>query len=114
MPTSTPLLLLRIFVGEDHKSGGRSLHEAIVLKAHEMQLAGVTVLRGVVGFGHSSRLHAARTVHLSRDLPFVIEIVDSQEKIDAFLPRLDEIMNGGLVTLETARVFRPKTGGDLA
>jgi PII-like signaling protein len=99
-------LLLRIFIGEDDKHRGRPLHEAIVLKARELQLAGATILRGPMGFGHSSRLHTAKILRLSEDLPIVIEIVDSEEKIDAFLPHLDEMMSSGLVTLEKVQVLQ--------
>jgi PII-like signaling protein len=77
-------LLLRIFIGEDDKHGNLPLYEAIVLKAREMQLAGATVLRGPMGFGHSSHLHTSRILRPSQDLPLIIEIVDSKEKIDAF------------------------------
>lgn len=99
-------MLLRIFIGEDDKHGHIPLYEAIVLKARELHLAGATVLRGPMGFGHSSRLHTAKIVRLSEDLPFVIEIVDSEEKIDAFLPVLDAMMGNGLVTLEKVRVLQ--------
>ena len=99
-------VLLRIFIGEDDRYEGQALHQAIVLKAREMHLAGATVLRGAVGFGRSSRLHTARILRLSEDLPVVIEIVDAKQKIDAFLPVLDPMMSGGLVTLEKATVLR--------
>jgi len=99
-------LLLRIFIGEDDKNDGRPLYEAIVLKAREMHLAGATVLRGSMGFGHSSRLHTAKILRLSEDLPLVIEIVDSEEKINEFLPVLDGLMTtSGLLTLEKVRVL---------
>ena len=98
--------LLRIFVGEDERSEGRPLYEAIVLKAREQHLAGATVLRGPMGFGRSSHLHTAKILRLSEDLPVVIEIVDSEEKIAAFLPVLDSLMTSGLVTLEKAQVIR--------
>ena len=97
-------VLLRLFFGEDDKFERMPLHEAIVLKARELHLAGATVLRGHVGFGHSSRLHTTKILRLSQDLPIVIEIVDSQEKIDAFLPVLDGMMSSGLVTLEKVKV----------
>jgi PII-like signaling protein len=97
-------VLLRLFFGEDDKFERMPLHEAIVLKARELHLAGATVLRGHVGFGHSSRLHTTKILRLSQDLPIVIEIVDSQEKIDAFLPVLDGMMSSGLVTLEKVQV----------
>lgn len=99
-------VLLRVFFGEDDKFGHRPLYEAIVLKAREMHLAGATVLRGPMGFGHSSRLHTTKILRLSQDLPLVIEIVDSQEKIDAFLPVLDGMMASGLVTLEKVQVLQ--------
>jgi PII-like signaling protein len=99
-------LLLRIFFGEDDKLGARPLYEAIVLKAREMHLAGATVLRGPMGFGASSRLHTAKILRLSEDLPLVIEIVDSEDKIDEFLPVLDGMMSSGLVTLEKVQVLQ--------
>ena len=97
--------LLRIFVGESDRWQQQPLYEAIVLKAREHQLAGATVLRGPMGFGKSSRLHTAKILRLSLDLPLVIEIVDTEEKIQAFLPVLDGMMSGGLVTLEKVRVI---------
>jgi uncharacterized protein len=98
-------LLLRIFIGEKDRHGHQPLFEAIVLKAREEHLAGATVLRGPMGFGHSSRLHTAKVLRLSEDLPMVIEIVDSEEKIKAFLPLLDGMMPSGLVTLEKVQVL---------
>jgi uncharacterized protein len=98
-------VLLRIFIGEDARYDHHPLFEAIVLKAREMHLAGATVLRGPLGYGHSSRLHTAKILRLSLDLPVVVEIVDSEEKINAFLPVLDGMMQGGLVTLERAQVL---------
>jgi PII-like signaling protein len=98
--------LLRIFIGEDDKAGGRPLYEAIVLKARELHLAGATVLRGPMGYGHSSRLHTTKILRLSQDLPLVIEIVDSPEKIQAFLPALEGIIGSGLVTLEKVQVVQ--------
>lgn len=106
-------LLLRIFIGEDDKSDGRPLYEAIVLKAREMHLAGATVLRGAMGFGHSSRLHTAKILRLSEDLPLVIEIVDSEDKITAFLPVLDGLISSsGLLTLEKVQVLMYGPGGE--
>lgn len=99
-------VLLRIFVGENDRWEHRPLYEAIVLKAREMHLAGATVLRGPMGFGRSSRLHTAKVLRLSEDLPFIVEIVDSQEKIDAFLPVLDGMIGSGLVTIENVRVLQ--------
>jgi uncharacterized protein len=101
-------LLLRIFIGEDDRHEGRPLYEAIVLKAREMHLAGATVLRGPMGFGPSSRLHTTKILRLSEDLPLVIEMVDSEEKIDEFLPVLDKLMSSGsgLITLEKVQVLQ--------
>ena len=99
-------VLLRIFIGEDDKFGGSPLHEAIVLKAREQHLASATVLRGPMGFGASSRLHTTKILRLSEDLPLVIEIVDSEEKINGFLPMLDEMMSSGLITLEKVQVLQ--------
>jgi PII-like signaling protein len=99
-------VLLRIFIGESDRYQHRPLYEAIVLKARQLDLAGATVLRGPMGFGKSSHLHTAKILRLSMDLPIVIEIVDSEDKVNAFLPVLDEMMGGGLVTLERAKVIR--------
>ena len=104
-------LLLRIFIGEDDKFGGSPLYEAIVLKARELHLAGATVLRGPIGFGASSRLHTAKILRLSEDLPLVIEIVDSEDKINGFLPTLDQMMTSGLITLEKVQVLQYGTKG---
>ena len=98
-------VLLRIFIGESDRWQHKPLYEAIVLKARELHLAGATVLRGPMGFGKSSRLHTAKILRLSMDLPLVIEIVDSEEKINGFLPVLDHMMKGGLITLEPVRVI---------
>ena|ERR1043165_1579629 len=97
--------LLRIFLGESDRWKHQPLYEAIVLKAREMHLAGATVLRGPMGFGKSSRLHTAKILRLSMDLPVVIEIADAEDKIKNFLPALDEMMKGGLVTLEKVQVI---------
>jgi PII-like signaling protein len=99
-------VLLRIFFGEDDKYQRLPLYEAIVLKAREMQMAGATVLRGGMGFGHSTRLHTTKILRLSEDLPLVVEIVDTQDKIDTFLPVLDQMMTSGLVTLEKVQVLQ--------
>src|SRR6476659_939821 len=99
-------ILLRIFLGENDRYEHRPLYEAIVLKVREAHLAGATVRRGPMGFGHSSRLHTAKILRLSEDLPIVVEIVDSEAKIDAFLPILDAVMQSGLVTLEKVRVLQ--------
>ena len=99
-------VLLRIFLGEKERSGHAPLYEAIVLKARETGMAGATVLRGPMGFGLSSRIHTSKILDLSEDLPMVIEIVDTQEKIDTFLAVIDPMMTGGLVTLEKATVIQ--------
>ena len=104
-------VLLRIFFGEDDKHGHLPLYEAIVLKAREMHLAGATVLRGPLGFGHSSRIHTTRILRLAQDLPIVVEIVDSQEKVDAFLPTLDGMMSSGLITMERVQVLQYGANG---
>jgi PII-like signaling protein len=101
-------VLLRVFIGESDKEPGRNrpLYEAIVRRAREAHLAGATVLRGPMGFGRHSRVHTAKLLELSTDLPIVIEIVDSEEKVDAFLPTVDELVTEGLVTLEAVRIVR--------
>ncbi len=105
--------LLRIFLGESDRYGSQPLYEVIVLKARELHLAGATVLRGSMGFGRSSRLHTAKILRLSMDLPLVIEIVDTEEKIQCLLPWLDEVMKGGLVTMEKVRVIDYRSDPDL-
>lgn len=97
-------LLLRIHISESDRHDGDPLYEAIVLRARESGLAGATVLRGAMGYGHSSRLHTSKILRLSEDLPLVIEIVDSDEKIQAFLPMVEGMLEKGLVTLEKVRV----------
>ncbi|MEJ5259969.1 MAG: DUF190 domain-containing protein [Anaerohalosphaeraceae bacterium] len=97
--------LLRIFIGEADKWDGKPLYEAIVLLARQRGMAGATVLRGLMGFGAHSRLHTAKILRLSEDLPIVIEIVDKPERIEAFLPELDRMIQEGLVTLETVNIF---------
>ena len=99
-------VLLRIFIGENNRFGQHPLYEAIVLKAREQGLAGATVLRGPMGFGHSSRLHTAKILRLSEDLPVVVEIIDSEQNITAFLPLLEEMVKGGLVSIEEVRILR--------
>ena len=101
--------LLRIFIGESDKFDGVPLYEAIVREARRLNLGGATVFRGLMGYGAHSRMHTAKLLRLSEDLPIVIEIVDSPEKIEAFLPELDRMMNEGLVTVERAKVlvYRP-------
>jgi PII-like signaling protein len=102
--------LLRILIGESDKHGHVPLYEAIVLKARESGLAGATVLRGVMGFGRHSVVHTAKILRLSEDMPMVIEIVDSLEKIEAFLPTLDSMVPEGLVTMEKVRVIHYRSG----
>ena len=106
-------MLLRIFIGESDRWHHHPLYEAIVLKARELHLAGATVLRGPMGYGKSSRLHTAKILRLSMDLPLVIEIVDTEEKINDFLPTLDEMMKGGLVTLEKVKVIDYRADPDI-
>jgi PII-like signaling protein len=98
--------LLRIFIGESDRWHHQPLYEAIVLKARELGLAGATVLRGPMGYGANSRLHTAKILRLSEDLPIIIEIVDSEEKVNLLLPQLDEMITDGLVTLEDVRVLK--------
>ncbi len=106
--------LLRIFIGESDKAEGRPLYQLLVEKAREHGMAGATVLRGFLGYGGSSRVHTAKILRLSEDLPMVVEIVDTEEKIQGFLPLLDELITEGLVTLEKAKVItyrmRDETG----
>lgn len=104
--------LLRIHLGESDRYHGKPLYEAIVLKARELHLAGATVLRGTMGFGAHSRIHTAKVLSISNDLPVVVEIIDQREKIDALLPFLEENVTDGLVTLERVEVihYRSKSG----
>ena len=97
--------LLRIFLGESDRHNGRPLHEAIVLEARRRGLAGATVLRGIMGFGADSHMHTAKILRLSEDLPIIVEIVDTPDRIAAFLPDLDAMLQEGLITLERARVI---------
>ncbi|MCS7236087.1 MAG: DUF190 domain-containing protein [Armatimonadetes bacterium] len=105
MKLSEEGLLLRVYVGESDRWHDRPLYEAIVLRAREMGLAGATVLRGLAGFGASSRIHTAKLLRLSEDLPVVVEIADEVDRIERFLPVLDEMITEGLVTLEKVRVI---------
>ncbi|GAB4030574.1 MAG: DUF190 domain-containing protein [Elusimicrobiota bacterium] len=98
--------LLRVFIGESDKFGDKTLYEAIVLKARELNLAGTTVTRGILGFGADSRIHSAKILQLSEDLPVVVEIVDSRENIDRIIPFLDEAVTEGLITMEDVRVIK--------
>ncbi len=102
--------LLRIFIGESDRWDGKPLYEAVVLKARELHIAGATVLRGPMGFGAHSRMHTAKILRLSKDLPIVIEIVDAREKIDELLPHIDQMVEEGLVTLEKVRVIKYRAG----
>lgn len=102
--------LLRVFIGESDTHKGRPAYEAIVLTARELGVAGATVLRGAMGFGANSRLHTAKILRLSADLPVVIEIVDSKEKVEEVLAAIDEIVREGLVTLERVRVVKYRAG----
>jgi PII-like signaling protein len=107
MQVPTDAVLARIFLGEaDRGPGGHPLYESVVLKAREMHLAGATVLRGPMGFGRNSRLHTAKILRLSADLPMVVEIVDAEDKVRAFLEAIEPMMGSGLVTLERVRVIR--------
>lgn len=99
-------MLLRIFIGESDSFQGKALYEQIVLKARELNLAGATVIRGLMGFGADSRMHTAKLLRLSEDLPVIIEIVDTEEKLNTLLPFLDEVVKEGLITLEKVRVIK--------
>lgn len=99
-------MLLRVFVGESDQYNGKALYEAIVIKARELNLAGATVIRGIMGFGADSRMHSAKLLRLSEDLPVIIEIVDTEESLNKLLPFLDETVEEGLITLEAARVIK--------
>jgi len=110
MQIPTDAVLLRIFLGESDRWEHTPLYEAIVLAAREQHLAGATVLRGPMGFGKSSRVHTSKILRLSDDLPLVIEIVDAEEKINAFLPTLEKMFGGGLVTLEKVKVLHYRAG----
>ena len=97
---------MRVFIGESDSFNGKALYEQIVLKARELNLAGATVLRGIMGFGANSRLHTAKLLRLSEDLPVVVEIVDTEENLNRIIPFLDEAVTEGLITLEKARVIK--------
>jgi len=97
--------LLRVFIGESDRHDGRPLHEEIVKAARRKGMAGATVLRGILGFGANSRIHTAKILRLSEDLPLIVEIVDTPEKIEDFLPELDGMIKEGLITLEKAQVI---------
>lgn len=104
--------LLRIFVGENDRCGDSPLYERIVLKARELNLAGATVVRGLMGFGAHSRMHTAKILRLSEDLPVVVEIVDTGEKLETLMPFLDENVKEGLITLEKVRVIKYRHAGE--
>ena len=104
MHIPTDAVLLRIFIGESDRWHHKPLYESIVMAAREAHLAGATVLRGAMGFGKTSRLHTSKILQLSMDLPLIIEIVDAEDKINSFLPCLDKMIDGGLVTLEKVKV----------
>jgi hypothetical protein len=99
-------MLLRIFIGETDHYKGKALYEQIVIKARELNLAGATVIRGIMGFGADSRMHTAKLLRLSEDLPIIIELVDIEEKLNTILPFLDEVVQEGLITLEKVRVIK--------
>ena len=103
--------LLRIFIGESDRWHGKPLYEAIILRARELGVAGATMLRGMMGYGAASRIHTAKILRLSEDLPIVVEIVDSKEKIESLLPMIDEMVQEGLVTLENVRVIKYRHSG---
>jgi uncharacterized protein len=103
-------MLLRIYIGESDRWHGRPLHEALVLKAREMGLAGATVMRGLEGFGAHSRIHTAKVLRLSEDLPLLIEIVDGEDRIRGFIPICDEMIGEGLMTLERVEVLKYSPG----
>ncbi len=104
--------ILKIYIGESDRWEHKPLYEAIVLKAKELGMAGATVLRGPMGFGGTSHLHTSKILRLSMDLPIVIEIVDTTEKIEKFLPILDRVIKGGLVTIEEVKVIHYRSDGD--
>lgn len=99
-------MLLRIFVGETDSYKDKTVYEQIVLKARALNLAGATVIRGIMGFGADSRMHTAKLLRLSEDLPVIIEIVDTEENLNKLLPFLDEVVTEGLITLEKVRVIK--------
>lgn len=105
-------MLLRIFIGESDKYKGKPLYEQIVLKARELHLAGATVLKGQMGFGADSRMHSAKILRISEDLPIVIELVDTEESLNKLLPFIDQVVTEGLVTLEKVRVIKYRHSKD--
>ena len=111
MKLPSEAMLLRIFIGESDKSGNRPLYELIVEEARAGGMAGATVLRGCLGFGATSRIHTSKVLRLSEDLPMVVEIVDAEDKIEAFLPKLDSMITEGLITLEKVRIIAYRHSG---
>lgn len=105
-------MLLRIFIGESDKYKGKPLYEQIVLKARELHLAGATVLKGQMGFGADSRMHSAKILRISEDLPIVIELVDTEENLNKLLPFIDQVVTEGLVTLEKVKVIKYRHSKD--
>ena len=99
-------MLLRIFIGESDHYKDKALYEQIVLKARELNMAGATVIRGIMGFGADSRMHTAKVLRLSEDLPVIVEIVDTEENLNKLMPFLDEAVVEGLITLEKVRVIK--------
>ncbi len=112
MKTAESWTLLRVFAGENDKHRGKPIYEQIVMKARELDLAGATVIRGILGFGAHSRIHSAKLLSLSDDLPILIEVVDSQEKIEQLLPYIDSVVEEGLVTMEKVQVIAYRHKGD--
>jgi PII-like signaling protein len=110
MKLQSDAYLLRIFIGESDKSEGKPLYEVIVKEARKRGMAGATVLRGFLGFGAHSRIHTSKVLRLSEDLPVVVEIVDKEDRINAFLPELDRMISEGLVTMEKIRVITYRHG----
>lgn len=106
MKLSGQAVMLRIYIGESDQYDGRPLYEQIVLKARQLNLAGASVLRGILGYGANSRIHSAKLLTLSEDLPLVIEIVDTKENLDKIMPYIDESVKEGLVTLEKMNVIK--------
>ena len=110
MQTNTDAKLLRIFIGESDKYHGRPVYEEIVLKAREANLAGATVIKGIMGFGANSKIHTSKLLTLSEDMPLIVEIVDTLEKIENFIPTINNIFEtaniGGLVTIEKAQIIK--------
>lgn len=106
MTTGSEQILMRIFIGESDRYGHRPLYEALVELFREQGFAGATVLRGIAGFGAHSVYHTDRLLRLSQDLPVVVEVVDEKEKLETIMPRIEEMMDGGMVTMEKATVIR--------